>query len=146
MKKILMLVGRICISLVFVTSALSKIFSWDQTVQFMTGSLSKLIAGTPMPDFMHGAITFICSYAVFFLIIATIFEVVGGLLVLLGFNAQFGAILLILFLLPVTIIMHPFWLESGQEKTTQLAHFMTNLAILGGLFILVAKGGDSEVS
>ena len=137
-----MLLGRICISMVFVTSAVSKIFSWDESVRFMTTALTKMIAGTPMPDFMHGLITFVSANAVFFLILATICEGVGGLLVLLGVKVQFGAILIILFIVPVTLIMHPFWLEVGPERITQLAHFMTNLAILGGLFILAAKGGE----
>lgn len=143
MKKLLMLLGRICLSLVFVTSAVNKLFSWDQTVQYMTGSLSTWIAGTPLPDFLHGAVTMACAYAVLLLIIATLFEGIGGLFVLLGFKVRFGATLLILFIIPVTIIMHPFWLASGQEKMIQIAMFMKNLAILGGLFILAAKG-DSE--
>lgn len=139
-----MLLGRVAISLIFMTSFVMKLFSWDQTSQYMTDALSQWIAGTPLPDFMHGAVTFACSYATLFLVIATIFEGVGSLFVLLGFKVRFGATLLILFLIPVTVIMHPFWLVGGQEKTLQMAMFMKNLAILGGLFILAAQGGDSE--
>jgi putative oxidoreductase len=143
MKKLLMLLGRICLSLIFVTSAVNKLFSWDQTVQYMTSSLSVWIAGTPMPDFMHGAITMLGAYAVPVLIVATLFEGVGGLFVLLGFRVRFGATLLILFIIPMTLIMHPFWLAGSQEKMIQTIMFMKNLAILGGLLILTAKG-DSE--
>lgn len=139
-----MLLGRVAISLIFMTSFVMKLFSWDQTTQYMTGALSKWIAGTPLPDFMHGAVTFVCAYATLFLVVATIFEGVGSLFVLLGFKVRFGATLLILFLIPVTVVMHPFWLVGGQEKTLEMAMFMKNLAILGGLFILAAKGGDSE--
>jgi putative oxidoreductase len=92
-----------------------------------------------MPDFMHGVVTLFCSYTTLMLIIATLFEGIGGLFVLLGFKVRFGATLLILFIIPVTIIMHPFWLISGQEKMFQIAMFMKNLAILGGLLILAAR-------
>jgi putative oxidoreductase len=143
MKKLLMLLGRICLSLIFVTAAVNKLFSWDQTVQYMTSSLSIWIAGTPLPDFMHGTVTLLCSYAVLVLIIATLFEGIGGLFVLLGFKVRFGAALLILFIIPTTLVMHPFWLTSGPEKMIQMAMFMKNLAILGGLLILAAKG-DAE--
>jgi putative oxidoreductase len=144
MKKLLMLLGRICISIIFVSSAVNKLFSWDQTVQYTTGALSAWMAGTPLPDFMHGAMTLFCSYVVLAVVLATLFEGIGGLFVLLGFKVRFGATLLILFLIPTTIIMHPFWIFSGQEKMMQMAMFMKNLAILGGLFILAAKSGDSE--
>lgn len=144
MKKLLMLLGRICLSIIFVSSAINKLFSWDQTVQYMTSSLNLWVAGTPMPDFMHQGVTLMCSYAVLVLIIATLFEGIGGLFVLLGFKVRFGTTLLILFIIPVTLIMHPFWLMAGQEKMLQIAMFMKNLAILGGLFVLAAKSGDSE--
>lgn len=146
MKKLIMLFGRVFLSLIFVTSAVSKVFSWDQTVHSMTGALSRWIAGTPLPDFMHGAMALACSYAILLLMIATFFEGIGGLLVLLGFKVRFGATLLVLFTIPVTLIMHPFWLESGQEKVMQMTMFMKNLAILGGLLILAAEGGKSAES
>ncbi len=139
----MLLLGRISLSLIFVTSAVSKLFSWDQTVQYMTDSLSLWLVATPMPDFMHGIVTVGCSYAVPLLAAATLLEGIGGLLVLLGFKVRFGATLLILFIIPVTLVMHPFWL-SGQDKALQMIMFMKNLAILGGLLILAAKAGDSE--
>jgi putative oxidoreductase len=144
MKKLLMLIGRICLSLIFVTSAVSKLFSWDETVQYMTTHLNQWIVSTNFPDVIHGGMTLLSAYALPMLIVATIFEGVGGLFVLLGFKVRFGATLLILTLIPITIIMHSFWLATGPEKTLQMAMFMKNLAILGGLFILSAQGGDSE--
>jgi putative oxidoreductase len=144
MKKLILLLGRIALSLIFVTSAINKLFGWDQAVQYMTSSLSVWIAGTPLPDFMHGAVTFMGSHAVLMLLVATLFEGIGGLFVLLGFKVRFGATLLILFMIPATLIMHPFWLGSGPEKVLQMTMFMKNLAILGGLLILAARNGDAE--
>ncbi len=145
MRKLMLFVGRIGLSLIFVTSAINKLFSWDQTVSYLSNALSLWTAETPMPDFMIHAFSLLCSYSVLGLVIATLFEGIGGLFVLLGFKIRFGAALLILFLIPVTLLMHPFWLASGPEKQMQMAMFMKNLAILGGLFVLAAQGrGDSE--
>jgi len=108
-----MLIGRICLSLIFVTSAVSKLFSWDETVQYMTTHLNQWIVSTNFPDIIHGGMTLLSAYALPMLIVATIFEGLGGLFVLLGFKVRFGAALLILTLIPITIIMHPFWLATG---------------------------------
>ena len=139
-----MLIGRICISLIFVTSSITKLFTWDETVQYMTTGLNHWITATQFPDFMHQGIVYVTTHAVLLLIISTIFEGVGGLFVLLGFKVKMGATLLLLFLIPVTIIMHSFWLLTGAERDLQTIMFMKNLAIIGGLFILSAKAGDSE--
>jgi len=139
-----MLLGRICLSLIFVTSAITKLFTWNETVAYMTTSLNKLIISTHFPAFLEPAVNFVTTYAVVLLVIATIFEGVGGLFVLLGFKVRLGATLLILFMIPVTMVMHSFWLYSGADKDLQMIMFMKNLAILGGLFILSSKGGDSE--
>ena len=144
MKKLLVFVGRISLSLIFVSSAIGKLFSWDDTLLYMTTALSRWMGATSMPDVMHQGLMLLCSYMTLLLVVATIFEGVGGLFVLLGFKVRLGATLLILFIIPVTIIMHPFWLSTGQEKTIQMAMFMKNLSILGGLLILAAKGGDTE--
>lgn len=144
MKKLFMLLGRICLSVIFLSSAVNKLFSWDQSVQFLNSGIDKWVAGTPLPDFMHQGVTLLSSYSVLLMIIATIFEGVGALCVLLGFKVRLGATLLILFLIPVTIIMHPFWLATGQEKILEMGRFMSNIAILGGLFILAAKAGESD--
>lgn len=75
------------------------------------------------------------------LLIATLLELLGSLALLLGFKEKLGAILLILFLIPSTIIMHQFWFVEGGARELQLVNFLKNLAILGGL-ILFALGGN----
>ena len=47
---------------------------------------------------------------------ATLFQLLGGLLVLLGIKEKLGATLLILFLIPVTVLMHSFWMVEGAER------------------------------
>jgi putative oxidoreductase len=144
MKKLILLLGRICLSLIFVSSATSKLFSWDATVHYVTSAFSRWTSYTAMPDMFHQAVVFLSSYAVTLLITATIFEGVGGLCVLFGLKIRFGATLLILFIMPMTIIMHSFWMFPDQERELQMMLFMRNLSILGGLLILAATS-DEEV-
>ncbi len=144
MKKLVFLIGRVLLSVIFVSSAVSKLFSWNDTVQYTTSSYSQWISGTSVPEAIHQGMVALCPHVVLMLIIATLFEGIGGLLLLFGFKIRFGAFLLILFIIPVTIIMHPFWLSGGQEKMIQTAMFMKNISILGGLLILASKGGESE--
>ena len=51
---------------------------------------------------------------------------------------------MLIFILPVTLIMHPFWMMHGPEQVMQMAMFMKNMSILGGLLILAAASGASE--
>jgi hypothetical protein len=64
-----------------------------------------------------------------------------GLCLLLGIEARLGALLLSLFLIPVTVMYHPFWKRSGADFVVEADHFLSNLAIIGGLLLIVALGG-----
>lgn len=62
---------------------------------------------------------------------------VGGLSVLLGFQTRIGAGLLVIFLVPVTVMMHNFW-ASTDPLTHQIeqAMFLKNLTMLGGALVI----------
>jgi putative oxidoreductase len=67
--------------------------------------------------------------------------ILGGLSVLFGFHARVGAILLALFLVPVTLVMHPFWaLDDAGAAQVQQIMFMKNLALLGGALLILHFG------
>jgi putative oxidoreductase len=76
------------------------------------------------------------------LLVATLFELLGGLSMLLGYKDKWGATLLVLFLIPTTIIMHQFWFVEGGAREVQLTHFLKNLAIMGGLILFILQGTD----
>ncbi|HEY4158258.1 MAG TPA: DoxX family protein [Polyangiaceae bacterium] len=66
---------------------------------------------------------------------------VGGLSVLLGVYARWGALLLALFLVPVTFAMHRFWMISDPAQAMlQRIMFMKNITMLGGTFLLMHFG------
>src|SRR5262249_40129373 len=66
---------------------------------------------------------------------------VGGASVLLGYKARFGAALLALFLIPVTLMMHRFWaIPDPAAAQIQQIMFMKNVAMLGGAFLIMYFG------
>ena len=65
----------------------------------------------------------------------------GGLSVLFGFHARLGGWLLVLFLVPVTVIMHNFWAMSDPASfQTQLTLFIRNLLLLAGALWIACCG------
>ncbi len=114
------LVGRVLLSLIFIMSGLSKVGGWEQTAGYMASK------GMPVvPLFLVGAI---------------VIEVAGGLSVLLGLKARIGAAALIIFLIVSSLIFHNFWAYEGIEQQTQMAMFMKNLSIMGGLLLVIGLG------
>jgi len=64
--------------------------------------------------------------------------VVGGLSVLFGLWPQVGAACLGLFLVGVTPVMHNFWdMADPTLRMNEMAHFMKNVALLGGVLVTV---------
>ncbi|MBI2185594.1 MAG: DoxX family protein [Acidobacteria bacterium] len=64
--------------------------------------------------------------------------VIGGLSVLLGLWPHIGAACLGLFLIGVTPIMHDFWdIADPVQRMNEMAHFTKNLALLGGVLMMV---------
>ncbi|MBW3596423.1 MAG: DoxX family protein [Planctomycetes bacterium] len=112
--------GRLLLSAIFLMSGIHKLTAWSQTARQME---SEGMAAVPL--FLVGAI--LC-------------EVLGGLLLLLGCWARLGALILIVFLIPTTLIFHDFWTYAGEEQQTQMINFLKNLAILGGLLMVFAYG------
>jgi putative oxidoreductase len=70
----------------------------------------------------------------------------GGLSILLGYRAKIGAWLIVLFLVPITLIMHKFWtVHDPVIAQMQMVMFMKNLAILGGA-LLISQFGAGPLS
>ena len=70
-----------------------------------------------------------------------ILSIAGGLSILLGYKAKLGAWLLIIFLIPVTFMLHKFWtIPDPMMKQMDMAVFMKNLGLLGGAFFIAFFG------
>lgn len=111
------LAARIFLSVIFLRSGIGKILDFGGTQQ--------QIAGQGMPLALAGLLA----------AGAIIFELAGGLSVLLGYKARWGAIALIIFLVPTTLIFH-----TNFAEEMQVIQFLKNLAIVGGLLMVVYFG------
>lgn len=141
MKAVFGLLGRVCLSLIFVSSAFSKVINWEGNYQYLMAGLTHwLDYAAQMPD-LYRFVDFFLPLAPVLLIIGTIFEGLGGLLILLGLKPRAGAVLLILFTIPTTLLFHAFWIIKGPDHDIQMIMFLKNLSILGGLFLVLAGGG-----
>lgn len=115
------LIGRILLSAIFMMSGAYKIYAFEDVLTRMRHE--GIVATT------------------FFAVAALLLEIIGGLSVLIGYRARVGAALLIIFIVPVTLIMHDFWqYPEGFVRQQQISDFVKNLAILGGLFIVLGLG------
>jgi putative oxidoreductase len=114
--------GRILLSAIFLFSGFGKIADWSGTADTMARHGMPLV-----PLFLAGAIAF---------------EILGGLSLLLGFYGRIGAVALIVYLIPTTLIFHNFWAVDAAQQQNQMIHFMKNVAIMGGLFMVAALGTD----
>jgi putative oxidoreductase len=133
-QSIVALAARIALSQIFVLSGVNHLRTWGGTIQYMTGkgmTLEGLLGGSGkvlVHVLLAGAVTFL---------------LIGGLSVLLGIRARFGAVLLIVFLIPTTLIFHDFWNYDGQERMLQTINFMKNTGLGGGLLMVLAFGSGS---
>ena len=117
MQKYVPLIARTFLSVIFLRSGLVKIFGFAGTQEYMTTQ------GIPME--LTGVL----------LIGAIILEIAGGVSVLLGYQARWGAIALLIFLVPATLIFH-----TNFADNIQVIQFLKNLAIMGGLLMVVTYG------
>jgi putative oxidoreductase len=75
-----------------------------------------------------------------------VIALLGGLSILLGFQAKIGAWLIVLFLVPVTLMMHNFW--ADKDAATAMMDqimFLKNSSMLGGA-IMIAYFGSGPCS
>jgi len=66
-----------------------------------------------------------------------VIAIAGGLSILLGYRAKLGAWLLVLFLIPVSLMMHKFWtVQDLMMAQLQMILFMKNVSMLGGALLI----------
>lgn len=70
-----------------------------------------------------------------------IVELLGALSIILGYKAKWGAWLIVLFLVPVTLVMHGFWkIPDPMLRRTDMVFFMKNVSMLGGALMIACLG------
>ncbi len=73
--------------------------------------------------------------------ISGVLALLGGLSILLGYRTKIGAWLIVLFLVPVTLMMHKFWgVADPMMAQMQMIMFMKNVSMLGAALIISQLG------
>jgi putative oxidoreductase len=116
---IVVLLGRICFSLVFILGSINH-FNGSDTAYAIQ-------AGLPMAKLLVPA--------------SGALALLGGLSILIGYHAKVGAWLIVLFLVGVTPVMHNFWaVKDPMMHAMQQVNFMKNLSMLGGALLITQFG------
>jgi putative oxidoreductase len=71
-------------------------------------------------------------------ILSGLLILVGGLLVIFGWHARIGLLCIVLFLVPVTFLMHNYWIETEMmPRINQRVNFQKNIALLGAALMML---------
>lgn len=108
-------IGRLLLAALFLGAGLSKLGAAEATTGYIAA------VGLPLPS---------VAFA-----LTLVIEIGGGLLLLVGYQARPVAALLALFSVVAAVFFH-----SNFADQNEMAHFMKNLAIAGGLLQVAAAG------
>lgn len=114
------LIGRVLISATFLWGAYYKITHWHATVGRMKAK-----------NVPHVNIVLPVGIGL---------KIVGGLMVFFGWYAHFGALLLLIVAVPSLLWMHMWWKKHGEDREVERRFFFKEIAVIGGLFMILALG------
>lgn len=114
------LVARALLALIFIVSGFGKITGFSGTAGYMASQ------GIPFAEVA--------------LVGAIVVELLGGLMLLVGFKARWAALAIFFFIIPTTVMFHNPAGLSGQEAQNQMIHLMKNLSIMGGMLMVAVFG------
>jgi putative oxidoreductase len=112
--------GRFLLALMFVLAGFSKFAGLAGTAGYIASK------GLPMPDVLAVA--------------TAALEVLGGLALIVGFKTRYAAGALAVFTVLASLLFHNFWAMPAEQAYVNQLMFMKNLAVTGGLLLLVSFG------
>ena len=112
--------ARVLLSLIFILAGFSKLTGLAGTSAYIASK------GLPMPAVLALG--------------SGLLELLAGLAVAVGFKARIGAIVLAVFTLLASLLFHNFWAMPAEQVMVNQLMFMKNLAIIGGLLLVMAYG------
>ena len=90
------LIGRILIAAIFILSGYGKIGGFEGTVAQIASK------GVPLPELAAAG--------------AIALELIGGILLVIGWQARWAAAALFLFMIPTTLLFHNFWAFEPPQQ------------------------------
>jgi len=117
-QRYLPVLGRVLLAVLFVMSGVGKATDPAGTIAYIQS------AGLPLPNIAYG--------------IALTVELLGGILLIVGYRTRLVALILAAFTVAAAIGFHAHFADQNQ-----MIHFMKNIAITGGLLQVVAFGAGA---
>ena len=117
------LIARLLLALMFVLAGLSKFAGLEGTAGYIASK------GLPLPMVLAVA--------------TAALELLGGLALIVGFQARWAALVLAGFTLVASVIFHNFWAMPADQAFMQQLMFMKNLSVAGGLLLVFAFGAGA---
>ena len=71
---------------------------------------------------------------------AFLLELLGGAMLAIGWKVRWVALALAVYTVAATFVFHRYWSVPADQVMNQQIHFMSNLAIAGGLLLVLAHG------
>lgn len=147
MQKFFSFLGRLCFCFAFIISGIAKIVRWDATEQELVNQMLDALSKSYQHPWAQAILDRVLPLAPMVLLAATIVELGAALLIVTGLGVRLGALIICLYLIPVTFIFHNFWDLQGAAQQLQIIMFLKNLSIFGGGLLLLAFGsGQKRVS
>lgn len=114
------LLGRILVAAIFLWSGIGKIGGFAGTAGYMTAK------GLPLAEVL--------------LVITIVVEIGAALMLVFGWRARLGALALLLWMVPVTIVFHAFWAVPTEQVQMQMIQFFKNLGLMGAMLLIIGFG------
>ena len=144
LQKFIVVIGRILLSFIFLLAAVNKIIDWHGSEEALIQAMNHTLSAYQGVGWLHDTISFLLPWASVLLVIAMVFELVGGLFIFFGVKVRFGSFLLLMFLIPTTFFFHSFWTFQDADRHLQMTIFLKNISIFGGLLLVLAYGACSH--
>ena len=119
-RNFLILIARISLSAVYLYSGVDKLVCWNDGLKFCAEHKM------PQPNVVLAA--------------TAVIHLVCGLMVLLGFFASEGAVILLLFTAVATYWVHNPLGRTGEDFRRETTISLEHLAIIGGLLLIAVTG------
>ncbi|WP_010093974.1 DoxX family protein [Burkholderia ubonensis] len=116
----LLLAARVLMMVLFILFGWQKLTGFSGTVAYMAAT------GAPSPELSA--------------VIAVAVELVGGLLIAIGFYTRPIALLFAAYTVATAFIGHRYWALHGMDQYMAMIHFYKNVSIVGGLLLLALTG------
>ena len=112
------LAARICLCLIFLKAGITHLTGFGEFIKVINSQ------GLPLASLLAAG--------------TVVFQLLGAVFLLIGYKTRIGAILLIVFLIPASLLFH-----NPIADPSQLNDFLKNLGLIGGLLMVIYAGSGA---